>query len=111
MVEDPANRLIWGMFCGLWIVVTWVAFMMRQHYALTLQNRIIVLEMRLRYYQLTQKNFEPLEARLSFGQIAALRFAPDEELLPLLQKALEEQLNSNLIKQQIKNWKADNRRV
>ena len=85
--------------------------MLRQHYALDNQNRIVRLEMRLRYFQLTGKRFEPLEQQLSFGQIAALRFASDEELLPLTDRTLKENLSAKQIKQSVTNWQGDYMRV
>lgn len=107
----PDNAPIWIMLALLAFFILWLSFMTRQHYALTLQNRIVVLEVRLRYYQLTQQSFEPLERQLSFGQIAALRFAPDEELTGLVQRTIQERLSPDMIKRSIKNWQADNRRV
>jgi len=88
-----------------------LSFMMRQHYALTNQNRTVRLEMRLRYYQLTQKRFEILEQRLSFKQIAALRFAGDDELIPLIDKTLAEDLQPGAIKKLVADWQEDLMRV
>ena len=85
--------------------------MMRQHYALTLQNRIVRVEMRLRYFQITGNRFEPVEAKLSFGQIAALRFSSDEELLSLVENTLLHDLPPGEIKKQIVDWQADHMRV
>ena len=85
--------------------------MLRQHYALGNQNRIVRLEMRLRYYLLTQKRFEPLEEQLSFNQIAALRFASDEELPDLIRRTINESLSPKEIKKAIKNWTPDYMRV
>ena len=67
--------------------------------------------MRLRYYQLTQKRFEIIESRLSLKQIAALRFAGDDELAGLIDKALTENLEPDVIKKLIKNWQPDMMRV
>jgi hypothetical protein len=92
-------------------MITWLSFMTRQHYALGNQDRIVRLEMRLRYYQLTHTQLEQYEGRLSFKQIAALRFASDEELPALLQKALEEHLSPNAIKRSITNWQEDEMRA
>ncbi|MCF3107765.1 DUF6526 family protein [Niabella sp. CC-SYL272] len=109
--NDPPFRAVWIFIALLVLLIGWLSFMLRQHYALTLQNRIVVLEMRYRYLVLSGKNFDPLEQQLSFPQIAALRFASDEELQPLIEKTLKEGLSSHAIKQQIQNWKADDRRV
>jgi hypothetical protein len=98
---------IWGSF---WLILASI-FMLRQHYALGNQNRIIRLEMRFRYYRLTQKDLEELESQLSFRHLAALRFASDQELLPLIEIALKEKLSPGQIKQRIKVWKADHMRV
>lgn len=107
----PHLRPVWAAFTAVFVFITWLSFMLRQHYALGNQNRIVRLEMRLRYYILTQQRFEPLEEKLSFGQIAALRFAADDELPVLLQRAINEQLSPTAIKQSIKNWQADIMRV
>lgn len=101
-------------FCLLavaFVTMGWLSFMMRQHYALSNQNRIIRLEMRVRYYQLTNKRFELLENKLSFPQIAALRFAPDDELSELIERSLQENLSAPDIKKSIKNWHPDTMRV
>ncbi|KGO92325.1 DUF6526 family protein [Flavobacterium subsaxonicum] len=91
--------------------ITWVAYMLRQHYALTLQNRIVLMELRYRYFVITGQRLEPLEAQLTEGQLFALRFAPDEELPALASRAIAENLTADAIKRAVQNWKADNRRV
>ena len=95
----------------LFFFMGWLSFMMRQHYALGNQNRIIRLEFRLRYFQLTGKSFDQVEPLLSFGQLAALRFASNEELLALIQRAIDEDLSPNAIKKSVKNWQPDHMRV
>lgn len=104
-------RWLWILVSAIAFFLGWLSFMLRQHYALTVQNRIVILEMRFRYYTLTQQKFDTIESRLSFAQIAALRFAPDEELLPLIERTLSEDLSADVIKRSIKNWKADDMRV
>ena len=85
--------------------------MLRQHYALTLQNRIVRLELRYRYFTLTGKRLEEFEYKLTDDQIFALRFAPDNELLPLLEDALKNSLTGDAIKKAIVHWKGDYNRV
>jgi hypothetical protein len=109
--QYPERKLEWYMFAAVVSLIAWLSFMMRQHYALLPQNRIIRLEMRLRYFQIYGKRFEPLEAKLSFKQIAALRFASDEELPLLLERALQENLSPRSIKKLITDWQADDMRV
>lgn len=80
-------------------------------YALKNQDRIIRLEMRQRYFELTGKSFKEMERKLRLSQIIALRFAGDEELIPLMQKTIEEGLSPKTIKQSINDWQEDSRRV
>ncbi|MGM0946185.1 MAG: DUF6526 family protein [Bacteroidota bacterium] len=81
-------------------------------YALKNQNRIIIAEMRQRYFELTGERFESTkESELSTSQIIALRFASDEELLPLMEQSILEKWDNKTIKKAVKNWKADYRRV
>lgn len=110
-VSEEHNRLLWTFISVLIVVIGWLSYMMRQHYALTLQNRIIRLEMRYRYFLLTKNKFEPLEEILTESQIFALRFASDEELPLLVEKAVSEKLSANTIKKNIVNWLPDNERV
>lgn len=109
--DEPEKREFFIWITIVLVFILWVAIMLRQHYALGNQNRIVRLEMRLRYYQLTGKRLELMEDRLSFGQIAALRFASDEQLPTLLDKADQEQLSSREIKKSVQDWQPDHMRV
>lgn len=102
---------IWAILSIAFFLIAWLSFMLRQHYATMNQNRIVRLEMRLRYYILAQKAFDQIEKQLSFGQIAALRFAGDEELLPLIDRTLKENLSPDTIKRAVQNWQADHMRI
>lgn len=107
----PEAKLTWIAITILLVFILLLSFMMRQHYALGNQNRIVRLELRLRYYILTQRRFEQLEAKLSFGQLAALRFASDEEFVQLADKAIRENMSADAIKKSIKNWLPDHMRL
>jgi hypothetical protein len=109
--KHPEDDLEWYMITALWIMIGWLAYMLRQHYALMVQNRIVRMEMRFRYYTLTQQRLEPLEEQLSFNQLAALRFASDNELAELTARTLREKLSPDQIKKEVKNWLPDNMRV
>ncbi len=80
-------------------------------YALKNQDRIIRLEMRLRYFQLTQQTLSAVEQKLTMKQLVALRFAGDDELVSLIDKTINENLSPGAIKNNVKNWQADNYRV
>lgn len=105
------DHLIWTFISVVFVFLFALAFMLRQHYALTLQNRIVRLEMRYRYFMLTGKRFEDFEYKLTDDQIFALRFAPDNELIPLVEDALKNSLSGDAIKKAIVHWKADYHRV
>ena len=80
-------------------------------YALKNQDRIIRLEMRLRYFQLTQQSLSVIEQKLTMQQLVALRFAGDDELISLINRTINENLSPGEIKNNIKNWQADHYRV
>src|SRR5450631_4833577 len=109
--QHPAQKEIWLAIIGIFIFIGWVSFMLRQHYALGNQNRIVRMELRFRYYLLTGTRLEPLEADLSFSQMAALRFASDSELPGLVDRAIQEKLSSHQIKKLIIHWLPDTMRV
>jgi Zn-dependent protease with chaperone function len=77
-------------------------------FPLKAQDRAIRAEEGLRYFILTRK---PIDSRISIGQIAALRFAPDDELIPLVDRVVAENLSPDDIKKAIKNWRSDHHRV
>ena len=105
------ESLIWMFIAFSFFMIGWLSFLLRQHYALNNQNRIVRLEMRFRYYVLTNERLEKLEDGLSFGQISALRFASDEELSALVNRALVENLSPDAIKKAVNHWNADHMRV
>jgi hypothetical protein len=109
--HHPDQRDIWGALTAGFLFIGWSSFMMRQHYALGNQDRIIRTELRFRYFLITGKRLEPLESRLSFRQLAALRFASDEELPPLIDRAVAEKLPAREIKKSIVHWLPDTMRV
>ncbi len=77
-------------------------------FAVSVQDRVIRLEERLRYERLLPADLKPRIGEFTVNQLVSLRFASDEELPGLACKVLDEKLNDRkTIKQLIKNWKAD----
>ena len=105
------QALVWTFIALAFFMIGYVAFMLRQHYALNNQNRIVRLELRFRYYVLTGRRLESFEDILSEGQLFALRFASDEELPVLVQRAVKENITPDEIKKLIVNWLPDHMRV
>lgn len=109
--HHPDQREVWMAVIAVFIFIGWSSFMMRQHYALGNQNRLVRLELRFRYYVVTGNRLELFESNLSLGQLAALRFASDEELAELVERTLKENLNPRQIKNLIVHWLPDHMRV
>jgi hypothetical protein len=77
-------------------------------FALTVQDRVIRLEMRLRLEGVLPPELKPLISKLSVDQLVALRFASDAELPTLCRRVIDEKLTKRAaIKELIKTWKAD----
>ena len=106
-VTGSSNQLVWILFAILAACILFLAVMLRQHYALGNQDRIVRVEFRLRYLEMFGKRSAAIEQRLSFAQIAALRFAADEEFEPLLIRAINEEMSADEIKKAIRHWNAD----
>ena len=109
--KNEEHQLIWILFSLIIFLILYLAVMTRQHYALGLQNRLVKLEFRQRYFEIFNKRSDEVCKKLSFSQIAALRFAYDEEFKELLDKALNENISGDEIKKLIKNWRPDNDRI
>jgi len=76
-------------------------------YTVKLQDRIIMLEVKVRAAELLPAGADAQLAKLNSKQIAALRFASDEELGSLLERAARENLQPKDIKASIKTWRPD----
>jgi hypothetical protein len=81
-------------------------------FALTVQDRVIRLEMRLRMASVLPAEMRSRIPEFTVAQLVSLRFASDEELPALARKVLDEKLNDRkAIKKLIKNWHADELRA
>jgi hypothetical protein len=79
---------------------------------LKVQDRIIRLEERLRYYKLLPHDIAEKAAQLSPTEMISLRFAPDDELPELVERVLNGELSGGKeIKLAIQNWRADHLRA
>ncbi|WP_345071723.1 DUF6526 family protein [Hymenobacter fastidiosus] len=109
--EDSEISRLWFTVMALAIVGLGVLVMLRQHYALRLQDRLLRLEVRQRYFELTGQRLQPLEAQLTMQQILSLRFAGDAELPGLVQAAITEKLSGKDIQARIQDFQFDSLRV
>lgn len=76
-------------------------------YIVKLQDRIIMLEMKVRCAELLPAGHDARLNELTPKQVVALRFASDEELGPLLDRAVREKLPPAEIKKAITRWRPD----
>ena len=80
----------------------------RDRRPLTVQDRVIRLEMRLRLRQILPPELQPRIHDLTHRQLVALRFASDAELPELVREVLDGKLTTGKeIKLRVKNWQAD----
>ena len=108
--DDQVARL-WFSVAALAVIGAGVLVMLRQHYALRLQDRICRLEVRQRYFEVSGQRFAPLEAQLSLAQILSLRLAGDAELPALARAAAAEKLSPPDIQARITDFQFDAMRV
>ena len=109
--NDKENTLIWLLFSVIIFLIIYLTVMVRQHYALENQNRIIRLEFQQRYFEIFGERSDKVIEQLNFSQIAALRFAYDEEFKTLLAEALNKNVSGDEIKKSITDWRPDYHRV
>ncbi|AZI32252.1 DUF6526 family protein [Kaistella carnis] len=109
--SDEVNQLSWILFSTVIFLIIYLALMVRQHYALGNQDRIVRLEFKQRYFEIFGKRSDEVENQLNFGQISALRFAYDEEFKILIEKALNEKISGDEIKKSITKWRPDHHRI
>jgi hypothetical protein len=77
-------------------------------FALSVQDRVIRLEMQLRMQQALPADLRPRIPQFTVGQLVSLRFASDAELPELARKVLDEKLTDRkAIKKMVKNWQPD----
>jgi hypothetical protein len=77
-------------------------------FALTVQDRVIRLEMRLRLMGILPADLKGRIDELTRDQFVALRFASDAEMADLMREVLTNNIRSrDEIKRRIKNWTPD----
>lgn len=77
-------------------------------FVLTVQDRVIRLEMRLRMQQALPQDLRGRISEFTVGQLVSLRFASDAELPALARKVLDEKLTDRkTIKKLVRDWQPD----
>jgi hypothetical protein len=99
------NTINWTLAAILLAIAPLVAI--SRWYIIALQDRIIMLETKVRAAELLNAGQDAQLAKLSPKQIVALRFASDEEFGSLLERAARENLSPKDIKASIRTWRPD----
>ncbi len=98
----------WGILMALALLA--ISFYIRI-FALTVQDRVIRLEMRLRLKDLLPGDLRGRIAELTPSQLIALRFASDAELPDLVREVLSNDIQDrDVIKRKVRDWQADHLR-
>ncbi len=96
---------------AMWVLTSaalLVGFLVTRVVTLTVQDRVIRLEERLRYERLLPPDLKARINEFTIRQLVSLRFASDAELPILARKVLDEKMTEGkAIKQMVKTWRAD----
>ena len=108
-VTLPSKPTIFSLLMAIGFVIL---FFYSRLFALTVQDRVIRLEMRLRLRELLPPDLVARIPEFTPAQLVALRFASDRELPALARQVLDQRLNNRkAIKQLVKEWQADHLRA
>ena len=103
--QSPTRHTLWELVFAAALLV--LGFLSRIQ-ALTVQDRVIRLEERLRLRQILPPELHQHVDTLSHRQLVALRFASDAELADLVREVVEGKLATGKeIKLRVRNWRAD----
>lgn len=104
-MRDPSAWNLWQVVLAVGLgALSWAARAM----ALRVQDRVIRVEMRLRFAALLDRETLAATSRLTRGQLVGLRFAGDGELPALVARCLKGELaNGEAVKKEIRDWQPD----
>ena len=86
--------------------------LMARLYSVSVQDRIIMMESRLRLERVLDESLKARIPELTRSQLVAIRFESDEKVGELVQKVLDDKLaKATEIKKLVQDWQADFHRV
>jgi hypothetical protein len=102
---DPTRSTLWGLVVALALLMLGL---LSRTQALTVQDRVIRLEERLRMRALLPSDLHPQINTLTRSQMVGLRFASDAELADLVRDIAAGKITTQKeIKSRVKNWQSD----
>jgi len=109
VVKAPSADTIISLLLAIALVIM---FLFARFFALTVQDRVIRLEMHLRMESVLPADLRQRIPEFTPDQLVALRFASDAELPDLARKVLAERISTRkAIKLLVKDWQADELRA
>jgi hypothetical protein len=109
LVKVPSADTIISLLLAIALVIM---FLFARFFALTVQDRVIRLEMHLRMASVLPVDLRQRIPEFTRDQLVALRFASDAELPDLARKVLAEKITTRkTIKLLVKDWQADELRA
>ncbi len=109
LFQMPSRATAWSAVVAFGLLA--LAFAARTM-ALTVQDRVIRLEMRLRCREILPPDLNARFDQLGRGQLVALRFAGNAELPALVREVLDGKLTSQKeIKLRVQDWQGDHIRA
>jgi hypothetical protein len=109
LYRQPSGAAAWNVVIALTLVLLATAARLM---ALTVQDRVVRLEMRLRMQQVLPTDLLARVGEITRPQFVALRFASDAELPDLTREVLSGRLTTQkAIKERVRNWQPDNLRA
>jgi hypothetical protein len=108
-VANPGLATVMGLSLAVALIL--LLFVARTM-PLTVQDRVIRLEERLRMRELLPADLQGRIGEFGVKQLVALRFASDEELPALARTVLDQKIEDpKAIKRLVKTWRADHQRA
>ena len=105
VVRAPSLAAVWAFVVAAALAALALASRVM---AVSVQDRVIRLEMRLRLRELLPPDLRPRVMELTRQQLICLRFASDAELPDLVRQVLSGSLKTNAeIKKAVKQWQGD----
>lgn len=103
--NDPTGTTVWAFIVA---VAVFMLGLLARQMAVTVQDRVIRLEERVRMRSLLPADLQPQIGTLSRQQLVAVRFASDPEVEGIVRDILSGKLTTAKdIKTSVKNWRPD----
>lgn len=105
VIQDPTRHTLWVLIVAIALLMT---ALLSRVMALTVQDRVIRLEERLRMRQMLPSDLQQQIDALTPRQLVALRFASDAELADLVREVAAGKLATpKAIKLRVRTWRPD----